>query len=204
VRSSISIPLTIKIRAGWDGEQINAVQIARIAQDCGVDAVTVHGRTRMQGFTGRADWRLIAKVKEAVSCTVIGSGDVKTPIDAGRMLEQTSCEGVMIGRAALGNPWLFAQTIEYLESDRCPSPPGLAEKKAVILKHFELFCQYHGLYTALLHMRKHIAWYTHGLPHSATFRRLINTIQDETEFIQAVDDYWDFLQQHQHEYSPYG
>jgi tRNA-dihydrouridine synthase B len=195
VRRAVNVPLTIKIRAGWDERQVNAVQIARIAEDCGVDAVAVHGRTRSQGFVQPADWNVIARVKAAVSCTVIGNGDVRTPADAERMLAQTGCDGVMIGRAARGNPWIFARINHYLTHGQALSPPGLAERKAVILRHFELLGEYYGLPLALLHMRKHLGWYTQNLPHSSAFRRLINTARSRDEFLQMIDDYWRLLQQ---------
>ncbi len=193
VRRAVNVPLTVKIRAGWDTAQINALEIARIAEGCGVDAISIHGRTRTQGFTGAADWQLIRKLKETVSCTVIGNGDVKTPLDAGRMLSQTGCDGVMIGRAARGNPWIFDQTGRYLASGHCPPAPGLAERKSVIIRHFELFGRYYGFEPALLHIRKHLIWYTQSLPGSANFRRLMHTLQSKPRFFQMLDEYWKLL-----------
>lgn len=195
VRQAINIPLTIKIRAGWDKDQLNAVQIACIAKDCGVDGITLHGRTRAQGFAGNADWQLISQVKKTVSCVVIGNGDVKTPEDAKRMREETGCDGVMIGRAARGNPWIFAQTAAYLANGQCVPPPGLAERKEVIIRHFELLGQYYGSPFDILHIRKHLIWYTQGLPHSSGFRRLISTIQSRAIFSRLLDDYWSSFNQ---------
>ncbi len=193
VRLAIGVPLTIKLRAGWDNDRINAVQIARIAQDEGVDGITLHGRTRAQGFTGKADWRLISQIKKTVSCAVIGNGDVKTPEDAKRMIKETGCDGVMIGRAARGNPWLFAQVVEYLKSGKGLAPPSLSERKETIIRHFELLGRYYGSPFDLLHIRKHLIWYTQGLPNSSHFRRSINTIQSKAAFLQLLENYWSYF-----------
>ncbi len=195
IRRVINIPLTVKIRTGWYSEHINAVKIAKIAADAGADAVCIHGRTRMQGFSGCADWEIIAKVKFALDCIVIGNGDIKTAYDAKRMMEQTGCDCLMIGRAARGNPWIFAQIIKYLKNGELPPPAGLAERKAVLLKQFELLNKYYGSHISLLHIRKHLIWYTQSLPYSARLRRLIAHLDTKEKLIQAVNEYWVYLEE---------
>ncbi len=184
---AVSKPVTVKIRKGFDDTHVNAVEIAKIAESCGVAAVAVHGRTREQYYSGKADWDIIAKVKEAVSIPVIGNGDVDSPKAAQELLRQTGCDGVMIGRAAQGNPWLFRDVVSYLESGIIPAAPTNAEKKELILRHAALQLEYKGEYTGVREMRKHLSWYTVGMPHSARFRQTINTMESMEELVQGVE-----------------
>ena len=174
---AVKKPVTVKLRKGFDDDCCNAPELARIAEACGVAAVTVHGRTREQYYSGRADWDVIRQVKEAVKIPVIGNGDVDSPEAAKAMLEQTGCDGVMIGRAAQGNPWIFRDTVRFLETGVLPAPPSTEEKKQMVLEHTALQLQYKGEYTAVREMRKHLAWYTAGMPHSARFRQMINSME---------------------------
>lgn len=170
-------PVTVKIRKGFDDSHVNAVEIARIAESCGVAAVAVHGRTRQQFYSGKADWDIIRQVKEAVKIPVIGNGDIFTPEDAGRMLEETGCDGVMIARGARGNPWLFGRTLRYLETGEAPPEPTEKEICRMILRHVRMQAEWKGDGLAMKEMRKHVAWYTAGLPHSAAIRRESNQIE---------------------------
>lgn len=170
-------PVTIKIRKGFDEQSVNAVEIAKIAEACGVSAVAVHGRTREQYYSGNADYGIIANVKKAVSIPVIGNGDIRGPEDAKRMYEETGCDGIMIGRAARGNPWIFKEIAMYFRRGQIPERPGTEEIKSMILRHAELLVQYKGEYTGIREMRKHVAWYTTGMPHSAAIRNQVNRIE---------------------------
>jgi len=184
---AVKKPVTVKIRKGFDDEHCNAVEIARIAEDCGVAAITVHGRTREQYYSGQADWEIIAQVKDAVRIPIIGNGDIDSPQSALHMLRQTGCDGVMIGRAAQGNPWIFREITQFLDNGTIPEPPDLQEKRELILRHakWQLTCK--GEYTAVREMRKHLAWYTVGMPHSARFRQMINEIDSMDQLLKSVD-----------------
>lgn len=173
---AINKPVTVKIRKGFKDGDSQAVEIAKIAEDCGVAAVAVHGRTREQYYSGRADWDIIKAVKEVVKIPVIGNGDIFSPQDAKAMREYTGCDGLMVGRAARGNPWIFKEINEYLKTGIVPEKPSAEEVKNMILKHASMLIEYKGEYTAVREMRKHIAWYTQGLPHSAELRRRCNEI----------------------------
>lgn len=171
---AVDIPVTVKIRLGWDHKSINAVGIAKIAQDSGASLVTVHGRTRSQMFSGKADWSAIREVKESVSIPVIANGDIKSPKDAGLCLEVSKADGIMIGRGALGRPWLFDQILHFLETGKNKRPPGLEEQYAIITRHLEHIVDFYGPPLGLRLSRKHLAWYTKGLHGSSLFRKSLN------------------------------
>ncbi len=171
-------PVTAKIRMGWDEHSVNAVEVAKILQQAGVAAIAVHGRTREQYYTGRADWDIIREVKQAVDIPVIGNGDVFSGQDAIDMMEQTGCDFVMIARGALGNPWIFAQAKALWNGDMLPQSPDIAQKREIIEKHFSDLLDLKGEYAAVREMRKHIGWYLKGMPGAAAMRREINQITD--------------------------
>ncbi len=179
-------PVTVKFRKGFDDDHINAVEIARIAESCGVSAVAVHGRTRAQFYSGKADWDIIRQVKEAVKIPVIGNGDIFTPEDAKRMLEETGCDGLMIARGAKGNPWIFSRTLHYLETGELLGPPDKEELKETILRHAQLQIQFKGEYLGLCEMRKHLSWYTVGLPHSSSLRNDVNQTETWEDFYNLI------------------
>ncbi len=185
---AVKKPVTVKIRKGFDEEHVNAVEIARIAEGCGVAAVAVHGRTRAQYYSGKADWDIIAAVKDAVKIPVIGNGDVTSARSAEAMLRYTGCDGVMIGRAAQGNPWIFREVTEYLETGAAVPRPKPEEVKELVERHAALQLKYKGEYTAVREMRKHLAWYTAGYPHSARFRQTINTMETMEELLTGVEE----------------
>ena len=174
-------PVTVKIRKGFDEEHVNAVEIAKIIEDCGAAAIAVHGRTREQYYSGKADWDIIRQVKEAVSIPVIGNGDVTGPESAKKMLEETGVDGIMIGRAARGNPWIFGQIKAYLETGKLPEKPGLEEVREMMLRHARMQLECKGEYTGIREMRKHVAWYTAGYPNSAKLRAKINEVETYEE-----------------------
>lgn len=187
VSRAISKPVTVKIRRGFDEEHINAVEIAKIVEGAGAAAIAVHGRTREQYYSGKADWDSIAKVKEAVKIPVIGNGDITSAVRAKEMLEQTGCDGVMIGRGAQGNPWIFREITQYLETGKLPEEPTPKEVKEVIKRHAALQLQVKGEYTGVREMRKHLSWYTTGYPHSAKFRQMINSMETMEELLIGLD-----------------
>ncbi|MGI6012538.1 MAG: tRNA dihydrouridine synthase DusB [Ruminococcus sp.] len=187
---AVKKPVTVKIRKGFDGEHENAVEIAKIIEDCGAAAVAVHGRTREQYYSGKADWDIIRRVKEAVSIPVIGNGDVDSPKKAAALVEQTGCDGIMIGRAARGNPWIFRQICRYLETGELEPLPDRQEIGEMMLRHARLQVEIKGEYTGIREMRKHIAWYTAGLPHSSRMRGMVNEILALADLEAMIETYF--------------
>ncbi len=181
VAKAIEKPVTVKIRKGFDDDSVNAVEIARIIEDAGAAAVAVHGRTREQYYSGKADWDIIRQVKEAVSIPVIGNGDVSSGEDAERMVSETGCDGIMVGRAVQGNPWIFQELIHYEETGEKLARPSVTEVREMMLRHAKLQMECKGDYTAIREMRKHVAWYTAGFPNSARLRAEINQVESYEE-----------------------
>ena len=177
VAGAVKKPVTVKIRKGFDEEHVNAAELAHIAQESGAAAVTVHGRTRQQFYAGKADWEIIARVKAAVKIPVIGNGDVTDPEAAKRMLEETGCDGVAIGRAARGNPWIFGQTAHYLETGELLPEPTAEERVEKALRHARMLIDYKGEYIGVREMRKHMAWYMKGLPGASELRGKMNFME---------------------------
>ena len=193
VRRASRIPLTVKMRAGWTPDEPAAVETARIIEDCGADAVTIHPRFVKQGFTGNADWKIIAEVKQHIKIPVIGNGDVLRPSLALDMKKQTGCDGVMIGRGAIGNPWIFRQILES-EKGIAPREPELSERRALIMEHFGHLSLAIGENRAAKMMRGLLLWYTKGLPYSSRFRGTMTSIKDLDTLISALDQYFSFLE----------
>lgn len=183
---AIQKPVTVKIRKGFDDSCINAVEIAKVIEEAGGVAVAVHGRTREQYYSGKADWEIIRKVKEAVSIPVIGNGDVTSAEDAVRMQKLTGCDGVMVGRGAQGNPWIFRELVEYDRTAKIPPRPSLEELKETMLRHARLQIEYKGDYLGIREMRKHVGWYTTGLKGAAALRAEINQVQSYEELEQLL------------------
>ena len=197
VRLACSVPLTVKIRAGWSPDDPVACEIARLVEDCGADAITIHPRFASDGFSGKADWTLIGKVKRRVKIPVIGNGDVIKPSNALTMKSQTGCDGVMIGRGAIGNPWIFKQ---ILHSDLgLPIPkPDLSDRRSFIMEHFQALSDLMGEHRAARTMRGLLLRYTKGLPHSSRFRGNINKIKDLDSLISTMDGYFSILEGKEH------
>jgi nifR3 family TIM-barrel protein len=181
-------PVTVKIRSGWDETCINAPEIAKICVDNGAKAVAVHARTRMQQYSGQADWRIIGEVKKAVSVPVFGNGDVRSGDDALRMMRETGCDGVIIGRAAEGNPWIFREVAAALRGEKA-APPTPQERVEMALRHFDLEIELYGERKALLEMRKHIAWYVFGMHGASKFRERINTMTEVENVQNALREF---------------
>ena len=190
-RRATKLPFTVKMRLGWDDASRNAVEIARMAEAVGVDAVAVHGRTRAQFYSGNADYAAIAEVKRAINIPVIVSGDIRRPVDLARALDITGADAVMIGRGAQGNPWIFPQLIHWLRTGEELPPPTRTERAQVILRHLDLLVGYKGEYIGIREMRKHAAWYTRGLKGSAELRERFNRAASKDEFVNILRDAWD-------------
>lgn len=187
--AAVDIPVTVKIRAGWDAGSINAVEIARRAEQAGVSAIAVHARTREQFYAGKADWNIIREVKQAVKVPVIGNGDVRTVQDAERLLQETGCDGVMVGRAACGNVWIFRQIATYLKEGRLTPSPLFSEKAATLLRHLDMLTELKGTHIAIREMRRHAVCYVKGLPKSAELRTHFNQAMERSDFEHILDEY---------------
>ncbi|MCR4896369.1 MAG: tRNA dihydrouridine synthase DusB [Lachnospiraceae bacterium] len=183
-----SKPVTVKIRKGWDADHVNAVELAKRAEDAGVSAVAVHGRTRSQYYAGEADWDIIRQVKEAVRIPVIGNGDITSPRKARQMLEETGCDGIMIARGAEGNPWIFRQVVHFLETGEELPAPTKHEKGAVARRHAQLLLEVKGDYIGVREMRKHLAWYTAGMPGASKARGRLGAIETPEEILQTIEE----------------
>ena len=189
VVEAVKVPVTVKIRSGWDANSINAVEVAKQIEKAGASAITVHARTRAQGYSGKADWNIIKQVKEAVNIPVIGNGDVTSCYLAKQMLDETGCDAVMIGRGVLGNPWLIRECVSYLENGTIPERPTPKEIVEMLKKHFNLLLEDKGEKPAVLEIRNHALWYIKGLPNSASIKNQICSTKDKNEIFKIFENY---------------
>lgn len=186
---NVNIPVTVKMRSGWDEENINAVELAKAAEAAGAAAVAVHGRTRNQFYKGQADWNIIKNVVQAVEIPVIANGDIFSAADAAAIFEKTDCEGIMIGRAAQGNPWIFKEIIKYLKTGEKIEGPSKTEKIEMAVRHLKLAVDYYGERHGVPIMRKHIAWYLKGMPNVSEIKNKVNQLSDKEKLIELLRDY---------------
>lgn len=189
----VNVPVTVKIRSGWDKDNINAVAIAKVCERAGASAIAVHPRTRSQGYSGHADWNIIKEVKEAVNIPVIGNGDILTALDAKKMIEQTGCDAVMVGRGTLGNPFLIKQIVTYLDNGKILNDQSPKEKMVTCLKHFDYLLQIKPEKVAVLEMRTHGAWYLKGLPNAVNIKKQLYKINTKEDFKKLINDYLETL-----------
>jgi len=193
VVKAVAVPVTLKMRTGWDDSDRNAPRLARIAEDAGVRMITVHGRTRCQMYTGRADWAFIRQVKDAVGIPVVANGDITSPDEAVACLEQSGADGVMIGRGACGRPWVLRQIADRLAGRGDGAEPSVAELKEIMVEHLEAMLSHYGVNAGLRNARKHVGWYSQGLPDSAGFRQSVNNTVEPQRVFAAIDRYFDPL-----------
>lgn len=189
-----TVPITVKIRKGWDQDHIVAVEAAKIIEKAGASAITIHGRTRSEFYSGNADWDIIRQIKDAVNIPVIGNGDVKTPEDAKKMIDETQCDGVMISRGSLGNPWIFEQVNDYLENGKYREI-SLEEKEQNLLQHIELEVEEKGENTAIKEMRKHVCYYIKGEKDASEFRNRVNHLETKEEVFEAIKKYFNSIKE---------
>ena len=187
--AAVKIPVTVKIRSGWDDGSRNAVQIAELAEKAGIAAVAVHGRTREQFYSGLADRRIIKEVKDAVKIPVIGNGDIRSADDAERMLSETGCDAVMVGRGAQGNPWLFREIVHYLKTGEHSAKPDAETRVRMALRHLDMLIAFKGEHIGVREMRSHAAWYTKGMPKSAELRLKFNYAMTKSDFVEILKFY---------------
>ena len=187
---AVPVPVTLKMRMGWDHASLNAPSLARLAEGCGIRLVTIHGRTRQQLYTGTADWAFVRKVKDAVGIPVLVNGDILCPEGAAEALRRSGADGVMLGRGCYGRPWFPRQVAEYLASGQAPAEPSLADQLAILLEHFRDMLSHHGSTTGLRLARKHVAWYSKGLPGSAEFRARVNTLDDAPAVEALIEGFY--------------
>ena len=200
VVDSVSIPVTVKIRSGWDEKSINATEIAKIVEEAGAKAITIHARTRKQGYSGKADWNIIKQVKDNVSIPVIGNGDILSCYDAKKMIDETSCDAVMIGRGVLGNPWLLKECIDYLDKGIEPKPVRYKDRILMMKKHFNILNKNKLEKVALLEIRSHILWYLKGMPSGKEYKNKIMLCKSNDEVIDVLNEYDKYLKETSEEF----
>ncbi len=189
VKDNTSTPISVKIRSGWDENHINAIEVGKLVEKAGASLIAIHARTRSQGYSGNADWNIIKKLKENVNIPVIGNGDIKTIEDAKKMLEETKCDAIMIGRASLGNPWFIKECVEYIENGNIIEKPTYEERLNMIKKHFQLLKENTSERQALLEIRTHALWYIKYLPNNKEYKNKLNQIKSEEELYKIIDEY---------------
>ena len=194
---AVKIPVTLKMRKGWDDNYLNAPKLAKIAEDVGIKMITIHGRTRCQMYKGQADWGFISSVKDAVNIPVIANGDIKTLEDAEKCLELSKADGIMVGRGTYGKPWLINQIMHYLKHKESLPAPSLQAQKETVISHYHDMIEHYGEIVGVKNARKHIGWYTAGLPDSAKFRMLFNQILDSNQAIDLINEFFEKTQQNE-------